>query len=151
MVGKIVDGIWSWLKTLSVSIGIGILYTLSTLGVMAYFIKYIASLASEQPSVSPLELAAASGGLCGLILLGAFYQKGSPIEHTLKLTAKLFLAATISFVIAFFLLELVSVIRSETLNAAEWTAVIVTDVVIACGGVSLIAALIYVISLLRKL
>jgi len=151
LVRKIVDGIWSWLKSVSISIGIGILYALSTLGVMAYFIKYIASLASGQPSVSPLELAAASGGLCGLILLGAFYQKGSRIEYSLKFTAKLFLAATISFVIAFFLLELVSMIRSETLNAAEWIAVIATDIVIACGGISLIAALVYVISLLRKL
>ncbi len=42
-------------------------------------------------------------------------------------------------------------IRSETLNAAEWIAVIATDIVIACGGISLIAALVYVISLLRKL
>ena len=151
MVRNIVDGIWSWLKSVSVSIGIGILYTLSTLGVIAYFIKYIASLTSGQPSVSPLELAAASGGLCGLILLGAFYQKGSQIEYSLKFTAKLFLTATVSFVIAFFLLELVSMIRSETLNAAGWIAVIVTDIVIACGGISLIAALVYSISLLRKL
>ena len=148
---KIISKILPWLKDTLVAVAIGTLYTLSSLGVMVYFINYIISLANDKPTVSPLEIAATSGGLCGLILLGAFYQKGSPIEHRLKLAAKLLLGATISFVIAFFLLELIVSVKSEILNPAEWTLVIVTNLVIAIGGLSLIVALINVISMLRKL
>lgn len=124
-----------------------IVFLFSFVGVVAYFLKYMPSLrsldASKAIPPSPIELAGISATIGGLILIGAFYKESKDGEDTgqgslLKLTAKLFLGAAISFVIMFLSLEYLSILPAEEkLSFMNWVAVIVVDISMAIGGFTL--------------
>jgi len=129
---------------------LGIITLISSLvGTIAWFIHYIVSLANvanHQQATSPIELAAVTAALGGLILVGAFYrgknEHATPKEkeHTgdLKLVGRLIVVSSACFIIAFFLIEYVRTITSPTLSSIQWLYVIGTDVaaLIACLTVS---------------
>jgi len=134
----------------------------SLFGTIAWFINYIASLADltgRQQATSPIELAAVTAALGGLILVGAFYRgKNERVtpeerEHTkdLKLIGKLIVLSSACFIIAFFLIEYVRVITSPTLSPIEWFYVIVTDVVAAIAGLTISIALSLLVTIIRFL
>jgi len=134
----------------------------SLFGTIAWFINYIASLANvanHQQAISPIELAAVTAALGGLILIGAFYrgknERTTPEEreHTgdLKLVGKLIVASSACFIIAFFLIEYVRIITSPTLSPIEWFYVIVTDVAAATACVTVSVALSILVTIVRFL
>jgi hypothetical protein len=134
----------------------------SLFGTIAWFINYIASLANvanRQLATSPIELAAVTAALGGLILVGAFYrgknERATPEEreHTedLKLVGKLIVASSSCFIITFFLIEYVRIITSPTLSPIELFYVIVTDVAAAIAVLSISVALSLLVTIVRFL
>jgi len=134
----------------------------SLFGTYTWFINYIVSLANvtnRQQTASPIELAAVTAALGGLILVGAFYrgknERATPAEreHTkdLKLVGKLIIASSACFIIAFFLIEYVRIITSPTLSPLEWSYVIVTDVVAAIACIAVSVALSLLVTIVRFL
>jgi len=152
-------------KTYSIILEISaiIVWVLSFFGILAYVIHYIQYIASLNPSKiqslpTPIDLAAVTAVIGGLILIGAFYkdkgdvpkQEKQKAKH-LKTIAKLLLCSSVFFIISFFTLEYVRLITSPTLSLAEWFFVISTDVAISVAGVTLTFALGYLVRVIPRL
>lgn len=137
--------------------------TLSLVGYIAWFIRYIQSLLSapcpQQSSllvISPINLAAVTATLGGLVLIGAFYKgkngflTPSDRAHSsdLKIVGKSLLIASACFIIGFFFTEYVRLITSPVLSWPELFYVIATDVVmmvaglLTCFGLSLLVTIV---------
>ncbi len=91
------------------------------LGGLAYIVHYISNLSlltnSTTGSVpSPLDLAATSGTIGGLLLIGAFAKADNPQYNKLKRIGKFFLGAAAFFTIAFLLLEWARITNPPHLN-----------------------------------
>ena len=160
-----------WFKSMWVKYGgyciLGIMTLIFSLfGYIAWFIRYIAPLpnapSAQQSSLlvlSPIDLAAVTATLGGLVLIGAFYKgknecaTPSDREHSndLKLVGKSLLVASACFIIGFFLIEYVRLITSPVLSCSEQFYVIVTDVVIAVAGLSTCFALSLLVTIVKSI
>jgi hypothetical protein len=122
----------------------------SLAGTLAWFVRYIASLSNNPTQtqvISPIDLAAVTATLGGLILVGAFY-KGKDANNTekvlandLKLVGKLVLFSSACFIIGYFLIVYVSMINDTTLTIRDWFFVIMTDFAMIFAGCSISFAL----------
>lgn len=132
----------------------------SLAGTLAWFVHYIASLANTPgltQTVSPIDLAAVTATIGGLILVGAFYksrderatEEDKEITDDLKLIGKLILLSSACFVITYFLLEYVSTIKSNSLTTLDWFFVITTDFAAIIAGASLSVALGFLVTIIR--
>jgi hypothetical protein len=130
-----------------------LLWVIVAIGGLAYIVRYMSSLIpnSTLSTPSPLDLAATSGTIGGLILIGAFARPGKPLEKELKDIGKFFLGAAAFFTIAFLLLEWASVTNPPQLNwwqqAMSWVSAVV--IVAAIGSIS--KALVELVFVLPKL
>ena len=114
----------------------------SLVGVIAYILDYIISLNNHQsPIVSPIDLAGVSATLGGLILVGGFFKENTDLGQKLKRSARLLLYSSVFFIISFFLLEAVFIIKPPTLSWTDWVFIGFTDFSIAIAGVFLCFAL----------
>ena len=130
-----------------------LLWVVVAVGGLAYIVRYISSLVPNPPlSVpSPLDLAATSGTIGGLILIGAFAKSSSPLEKDLRKIGKFFLAGAAFFTIAFLLLEWASVTNPPQLNLAQQAMTWVSAVVIVAAIGCLAEALVELVFVLPKL
>jgi hypothetical protein len=121
----------------------------AALGSIAWFINYIVSLAdlaTRKTATSPIELAAVTAALGGLILVGAFYRDKKDTtqdvdrEHTsdLRIVGKFTVLSSACFIITFFLVEYARLITTPTLSAFDGFMIIIADVaaIIACLSIS---------------
>ena len=123
-----------------------IVWLISFFGILAYVIHYIEYIASLDPSKiqslpTPIDLAAVTATIGGLILIGAFYKNDTKLGQNLKTIAKLLLCSSVFFIVSFFTLEYVRLITSTTLSIAEWFYIISTDIAIAIAGLTICVAL----------
>ena len=140
--------------------------TLSLFGYIAWFIHYIQSLVNapgvQQSSllvISPISLAAVTGTLGGLVLIGAFYKgkngflTPSDREHSsdLKIVGKSLLIASACFIIGFFFIEYVRLITSPVLSWSELFYVIATDVVMMVAGLFTCFALSLLVTIVKSI
>jgi len=159
-----------WFKSMWVKYGgyciLGIVtLTFSLVGYISWFIRYIASLpnapSAQQSSLlvlSPIDLAAVTATLGGLVLIGAFYKgknecaTPSDREHSndLRFVGKSLLVASACFIIGFFLIEYVRLITSPVLSCSEQFYVIATDVVIAVAGLFTCFALSLLVTIIKS-
>lgn len=146
------DDIPSWLLWLLKSL----LFLMVSLGGLAYIVHYISTLTLLPNSTaggipSPLDLAATSGTIGGLILVGAFAKPGNPLEKKLKKIGKFFLGAAAFFTIAFLLLEWARITNPPQLNLWQQSMTWVSAIAIVAGIGSLANALVELVLALPKL
>lgn len=141
------DG-WLW------QLMVVLLFVMIVGGALAYTLHYILSLvpnSSVGATPSPIDLAAVSGTIGSLLLVGVFVKSGNPMEKDLKGIGKAFLGAAVGFVIAFLLIEWVRIDTSKTLNVWEWMMAVGSDFSIILAGISLAVALTWLVKTLPKL
>lgn len=146
------DDIPSWLLWLLKIV----LFMMVALGGLAYIVHYISTLTllpnSTAGSIpSPLDLAATSGTIGGLLLVGAFAKTGNPLENKLKKIGKFFLGAAAFFTIAFLLLEWARITNPPQLNLWQQGMTWISAIAIVAGIGSLAAALVTLVLTLPKL
>jgi hypothetical protein len=123
-----------------------IVWLISFFGILAYVIHYIAYIASLDPSKiqslpTPIDLAAVTATIGGLVLIGAFYKNNTELGQNLKTIAKLLLCSSVFFIVSFFTIEYVRLITSPTLSIVEWFYIVSTDIAIGIAGLTIWAAL----------
>ena len=128
-----------------------LLYMLIVVGILVYVIRYIDSLVHDKPVDSPLQLALVASALGGFILLGAFYGQTPAVRIHLKRIAKSFLAAAISFIMVYLLLNIVHLMKSPTLSWIDQAIVYAAAFFITSASVSFALALVWLTRILRKL
>ena len=139
------QGIWKGYNFIFTILA-AIVWLISFLGILAYVIHYIAYIASLDPSKiqslpTPIDLAAVTATIGGLILIGAFYKNNTELGQNLKTIAKLLLCSSVFFIVSFFTIEYVRLITSPTLSIVEWFYVVSTDIAIAVAGLTIWVAL----------
>ena len=146
---------WSSILLLISNLFFQALYVLIVVGILAYLIKYIDALVHNKPVESPLQLALAATALGGFILIVAFYEREGDYEQKLKKelkrVAKFFLAAAVSFIIAYLLLFVIQSLNSPTLGPLDWFLGVFTAASMVSAAIFFAQALVELISILRNL
>jgi len=126
-----------------------VLFFMVMVGGLSYVIHYISTLVPNPTTStpSPLDLAATSGTIGALLLVGAFTKP----ENKLKRIGKLFLAAAVFFTITFLLLEWAAATNPPVLNFWQRLTTWVGAGSIVIGICSLADALVELVLLLPKL
>ena len=108
------------------------------------------------PPVSPIDLAATTATIGGLVLVGAFFrEKATPGEmeqnNDLKLVGKLLLASSACFFIFFFAMEYVSSMNNSPLNVIQNIYVWATAFAVVIAAIGVSWALGILVTIVRKL
>lgn len=131
----------------------------SLAGTITWFVDYIVSLANtsnQSQVISPIELAAVTATLGGLVLVGAFY-KGTNERATreeyevttdLKLIGKIILISAVCFIITYFLLGYVHTLDSP-FSPRDYFFLLTTDVAAAVAVLALSLALCFLVTVMR--
>jgi hypothetical protein len=142
-----------------------ITFVVSIIGAIIWFYHYLQSFGllpnSQQTTTlitSPLELAAVTATLGGLVLVGAFYKgrderaTTEEMEHTkgLKLVGKLVLLSSACFIIAFFGTEYVRSINTD-LNLIQQIYIWATALAVVVAGISVSFALGILVTIIKFL
>jgi hypothetical protein len=147
---RYLDDIPRWLLWLLKSV----LFMMVALGGLAYIVHYISTLIPNSTAgsiPSPLDLAATSGTIGGLLLVGAFAKPDNPLEDKLKKIGKFFLGAAAFFAIAFLLLEWARITNPAQLNLWQQAMTWVSAIAIVAGIGNLADALVTLVLTLPKL
>jgi hypothetical protein len=111
----------------------GILIPLLIIGTTVYLIQYIGAFTSLKDFHPPFELAILSTALGGFLLTIAYHESRLQLNHWLKINARLFLGAAVSFTLVYILLFLIRSITSNPLRLVDWLAVGLTDLIIVAS------------------
>ncbi len=131
-----------------------LLFLAVAVGGLAYVIHYISTLVPNSTAgstPSPLDLAATSGTIGALLLVGAFAKPDNPIEKQLKEIGKYFLVAAAFLTIAFLLLEWARITNPPQLNLWQQAMTWVSSISIVVGIYGLARALVELVLMLPKL
>ena len=139
-----------------------ITFILSLFGSFMWLYHYLQSLALLPnpnsvitPPVSPIELAATTATIGGLVLVGAFFrEKASPDENEqnkdLKLVGKLILASSACFLVFFFAMEYVRSINTP-LNTIQQIYIWATAFAVVIAAYCVSWALGVLVTIVRRL
>jgi hypothetical protein len=139
-----------------------ITFILSGFGAIMWFLHYLQSfrnLPNPQQATplitSPIDLAAVTATLGGLVLIGAFYRERPTDEQKeltkdLKCIGKLILLSSACFIIAFFGTEYVRSIDT-TLNLMQTLYMWATAAAVAIAGLSVSVALSILVTIVKFL
>ena len=123
-----------WLQAYALAALAGILIVLAVLGTTIYLMQYLGSLVSLKDFHPPFELAIVSTALGGFLLTVAYHEGRPQLNHWLKINARLFLGAAVSFSLVYVLLFLISSITSDPLRLVDWLAIVLTDVILVTSA-----------------
>ena len=136
---------------------------LSLFGSLMWLYHYLQSLALVPnpdkiviPPVSPIELAATTATIGGLVLVGAFFrEKATPddieLNSNLKLVGKLILASSACYLIFFFAMEYVTAMNNSPLNAIQQVYIWATASAVVIASFCVSYALGVLVTIVRRL
>ena len=143
-----------------------ITFILSAFGSIMWVYHYLQSFAIlpnpqqvPTPVISPIDLAAVTATLGGLVLVGAFYRgkdEGATDEQKeltkdLKLIGKLILLSSACFIIFFFAMEYVRSMNTLPLNLVQHLYADATAIAAVIAGVSTSIALSILVTIIKFL
>jgi uncharacterized protein with PQ loop repeat len=119
-------------------------------GTIFYLIHYVGNAANPAQytlSDTPVGIAGVIATIGGLVLVGAFYKA----ENQLKNVGKLLLTSASLFVISFFAMQYISLVKDTVLTGVDWFFIWSFDIAFLLDGISLAVGLGYLMAIIPSI